>query len=211
MSFLTLSAIFIVLSAYFLFLGFKVFLTKKPFLISAKYNFLVIFISFAAQLVMPVGNVFRVLRRDDDGIDWFIVSMPLFLFVIYAVLLFYLWKTMRGYLIIGVNEDSLRSSLHDTLTKLGLPFEEQLSKIRLMSLNTDLQVSMNAWAGVASLKVKDAKYKETENEIVADLQKKLMDDNLPANLRTSYFYLFMGGFMLVFFAGLAYWDWANKF
>ena len=118
---------------------------------------------------------------------------------------------MQGYLIIGVTEDSFRNSLHSVLTTLGLPFEERLSKMHLPTLNTDLQSSINAWSGAATLKIKDGKYKEIEREIAENLQQRLIEDDSPVNLRTSYFYLFTGGLMFVFFAGFSYWTWTNEF
>lgn len=69
MIFLTLDLVLVAMSIYFLFLGLKVFLTKKPFLIPAKYNFFVVFIAFATQLVMPISNLFRTSRYREDNFD----------------------------------------------------------------------------------------------------------------------------------------------
>lgn len=210
MIFLTLNLVLVAMSIYFLFLGLKVFLTKKPFLIPAKYNFFVVFIAFATQLVMPISNLFRTSRYKEDSFDWFLIAMPLFLIVFYFVLLVYLWKTMQGYQIIGVNEDTFRTSLHSVLKKLGLPFEERLSKMRLTSLETDLESAVNAWSGVATIKIKDAKYKEVEKQIAENLRKEFQDDYLPVNLRTSYFYLITGSLMFVFMSGFSYWIWTTE-
>ncbi len=210
MIFLTLDLVLVAISIYFLFLGLKMFLTKKPVLIPAKYNFVVVFIAFATQLVIPLSDLFRTSRYKEDNFDWFLMLMPLFLIVIYSVLLVYLWKTMQGYQIIGVNEDIFRTSLQNVLRKLGLPFEERLSKMRLTSLETDLESSVNAWSGVATIKIKDAKYKEVEKEIAENLRKEFQDDYLPVNLRTSYFYLITGSLMFVFMAGFSYWTWTTE-
>ncbi len=210
MIFLALDLVLAAISIYFLFLGLKVFLTKKPFLISAKYNFFVMLIAFATQLVIPISNFFDFSRLKEDKFDWFFLASPLFLIVLYSVLLIYLWKTMQGYQIIGVTEDTFRTSLQNVLRKLGLPFEERLSKMRLTSLETDLESSMNAWAGTATLKIKDAKYKEIEKKIAENLRRELNDEYLPVNLRTSYFYLITGGLMLVFMIGFSYWTWTTE-
>lgn len=210
MIFFTLSLILVTISIYFLFLGLTVFLTKKPFLIPAKYNFFVIFIAYAAQLVMPISDLFKTSRYREDNFDWFLVSMPLFLIVLYSVLLVYLWKTMQGYQIIGVDEDSFRTSLQNVLKKLGLPFEERLSKMRLTSLETDLESAVNAWSGVATIKIKNAKHKGVEKEIAENLRKEFQDDYLPVNLRTGYFYLITGSLMFVFMVGFSYWTWTTE-
>ncbi len=210
MIFLTLNLVLVALSIYFLFLGLKVFLTKKPFLIAAKYNFFVIFIAFATQLAIPISDLFCTSRYKEDNFDWFLFAIPLFLIVFYAVLLVYLWKTMQGYQIIGVNDDTFRTSLQNVLKKLGLPFEERLSKMRLTSLETDLESSVNAWSGVATIKIKDAKHKGVEKEIAENLQKEFQDDYLPVNLRTSYFYLITGSLLFVFTAGFSYWIWTTE-
>lgn len=210
MIFLTLNLVLVAMSIYFLFLGLKVFLTKKPFLIPAKYNFFVVFIGFATQLVMPISNLFRTSRYRENNFDWFLMLIPLFLIVLYSVLLGYLWKTMQGYQIIGVNEDTFRTSLQNVLKKLGLPFEERLSKMRLTSLETDLESLVNAWSGVATIKIKDAKHKGVEKEIAENLRKEFQDDYLPVNLRTSYFYLITGGLMFVFMGAFSYWIWTTE-
>ena len=210
MIFLTLSLVLLAMSAYFLFLGLKVFLRKKPFLISAKYNFFIIFIALAVQLVLPVSNLFRTSIFKEDNFDWFLLSTPIFLIVLYSVLLVYLWKTMQGYQVIGVTEDSFRTSLQNVLKKLGLPFEERLSKMRLTNLETDLESTIQAWSGVATLKIKDSNHKKIEKEIAENLQKEFKDDYLPINLRTSYFYLITGGLMFVFCIGFSYWTWTTE-
>ena len=210
MIFLTLSLVFAAISIYFLFLGLTVFLTKKPFLIPAKYNFFVILIAYAAQLVMPISGLFQESRYKEDSFDWFFVSMPLFLIIFYSVLLVYLWKTMQGYQIIGVDEDSFRTSLQNVLKRLGLPFEERLSKMRLTSLQTDLESSVNAWSGVATIKIKNPKHKDVEKEIAENLRKEFQDDFLPVNLRTGYFYLITGGLMFVFMLGFSCWTWTTE-
>lgn len=117
---------------------------------------------------------------------------------------------MQGYQIIGVNEDTFRTSLQNVLKKLGLPFEERLSKMRLTSLETDLESSVNAWSGVATIKIKDAKYKAVEKEIAENLRKEFQDDYLPVNLRTSYFYLITGSLMFVFMGAFSYWTWTTE-
>ena len=210
MIFFTLSLILGAISIYFLFLGLKVLLTKKPFLIPAKYNFFVVFIAITTQLVMPISDLFRTSRYKEDNFDWFLVSMPLFMIVLYSVLLVYLWKTMQGYQIIGVDEDSFRTSLQNVLKKLGLPFEERLSKMRLTSLETDLESAVNAWSGVATIKIKNAKHKGVEKEIAENLRKEFQDDYLPVNLRTGYFYLITGSLMFVFMVGFSYWTWTTE-
>lgn len=210
MIFFTLILVFCAISIYFLFLGLKVLLTKKPFLIAAKYNFFIIFTAFATQLVMPISNFFRTSRYKEDNFDWFVVLMPLFLIILYSVLLVYLWKTMQGYQIIGINEDTFRTSLQNVLKKLGLSFEERLSKMRLISLETDLESAVNSWSGVATIKIKDAKHKGVEKKIAENLQKEFQDDFLPVNLRTSYFYLITGGLMFVFMLGFSYWTWTTE-
>jgi hypothetical protein len=210
MIFFTLNLVFAAIAIYFLFLGLKVFLRKKPFVISAKYNFFVILVTFAVQLVIPISNLFRASSFKEDNFDWFFLASPLFLVVLYAVLLIYLWKTTQGYQIIGVTEDTFRTSLQNVLRKLGLPFEERLSKMRLTSLEVDLESLINSWSGVATIKIKDAKHKKFEKEIAENLRKELDDDYISVNLRTSYFYLITGRLFFIFSIGFSYWTWTTE-
>lgn len=209
--FFVLSGLFLVFSLYFMFMGLKVLLSKRPFLLSAKYNFLVIVLAFASQLIIPVSNIFKLNRNAADGLNWLIILSPLFLVLFYAVLLYFLWKTMQGYFVVGITEDSFREILQNALSKLKLPYEERLSKMRLTNLNTDLQTSVNAWSGMASFKIKDKNNKETEKRIAEALRIDIAESNIQPNLRISYFYLVFGVLFLIFFVGFTYWTWSLTF
>lgn len=202
MIFLLTSIVLIAISFYFLFLGAKVVVTKRPLLIPARLNLLVVFIAFSIQLVGPIKGIFRTGGPLGSEIDWFLVSMPIFLVLFYAACFVFLWKTMTGYQILGVDEDSFRTALQNALKSLGLSFEERLSKMRLTSLETDLEASTNAWSGVATIKIKDTGHRETVKDIAKELQKQLNDDYSPVNLRTSYFYLIFGALLLIMSIGI---------
>ncbi len=207
MIFLALWGVFILLSLYFLFLGANVLLTRKPYVMRTKYNFYVVFFALASQLIIPVRGVIQLSGSVDRDIDWFTMLSPIFLGLFYSVLLFFLWKTMQGYSVIGVDEESFRTSLVSVLTQLGLPFEERISKMRLTSLDTDLDSAINAWSGAATVKIRDAGHRKTEKKIAQGLQTHFSNEKVTLNLRTSYFYILVGSLLFLFSIGFAYWTW----
>jgi hypothetical protein len=88
-----------------------------------------------------------------------------------AVLLVMMWKQTAGYMVIGVAEEPFRNSLLNTLRKLNLPFEESLSRVRLTTLEADLQVGIQPWMRTAYLRMKQPQHADTFTKVVDSLRK----------------------------------------
>ena len=105
---------------------------------------------------------------------------------------------MKGYMAIGVSDDSFRDALHYSLRKNDLPFEEQLSVVKLTSINANLQIALQSWIGAGQLKLKKSKDKTILPNIIAAMNDYYIENSVKPNNITSIFYILMGVFMLVF-------------
>ena len=122
----------------------------------------------------------------------------------FICLLVFFWFQMKGYMAIGVSDDSFRNALHFSLNKNNLPFEEKLSVINLTSINAKLQVAIQSWIGVGQLKLKNSKDSKILREIVMGLNEYYIENDVRSNNITSMFYILMGIFMLIFTGAFYY-------
>ena len=122
----------------------------------------------------------------------------------FICLLVFFWFQMKGYMAIGVSDDSFRNALHFSLNKNNLPFEEKLSVINLTSINAKLQVAIQSWIGVGQLKLKNSKDSKILREIVMGLNEYYIENDVGSNNITSMFYILMGIFMLIFTGAFYY-------
>ncbi|MCP9495017.1 MAG: hypothetical protein MSG64_11265 [Pyrinomonadaceae bacterium MAG19_C2-C3] len=109
---------------------------------------------------------------------------------------------MQGFSIFGIAEDPLRRSLHAALNQLGIPFEERLSKIRLLDTNADLQINVQGRMGVAAINIKPKSEGATLERIMTVLREDFASSSGIANLTTGYFQIALGLLLLAMSVGL---------
>jgi len=105
---------------------------------------------------------------------------------------------MKGYMAIGVSDDSFRDAIHFSLKRINQPFEEKLSAIKLTAINTILQIAIQSWIGSAQLRLKQSKDTKLLTEIIAGMNEYYINNNIKPNNVISTFYILIGFFMLVF-------------
>ena len=81
----------------------------------------------------------------------------------------FFWIQMKGYMAIGISDDSFRNALHYALDQNHIQFEEQVSLIKLTNSNADLLVSVQSWVGTGQLKLKQSKSKHLLNTLVPSI------------------------------------------
>jgi len=112
--------------------------------------------------------------------------------LIFIALLIFIWMQMKGYVAIGITDESFQAAIQSALQKLNIEFEEELARIKLASLDIDLQVSIQSWIGTAQLKAKQSK----GNAIVKEIANAIIDyyqtNETKTNNVTSIFYLVLG-------------------
>ncbi len=179
-----------VLAAFFLFVGLKGILTRKPFLLSNRWLLLLMFIVFIPLILMP----FLIGLSEFDLID---MLNP----AIFTVVLVMMYFTMKGYAAYGVTDISFREALHSALDKLQLPYEETLSTMKLTSIDADLQVSIQSWVGAGMIKMKQREHRLLLSNIITEMNEHFSLSTGPVKLAVCIFYVIMGVLMAI--AGIA--------
>ena len=182
--------LFATMALFFLFIGIKVVLNKRPMFLSSRYFFGFMVLAFSPQFV----NTANMLTKDlPSNLGLIIYLNP----IMFVCLLVFFWFQMKGYMAIGISDDSFREALHYSLNKNNLPFEEQLSIVKLTSINASLQVAIQSWIGAGQLKLKKVKDSNVLPEIVKGINEYYSENNIKPNNITSIFYIIMGIFMLI--------------
>ena len=182
-----------IMAAFFLVIGLRGILTKKPFLLSNRWLLLLMFVAFVPNIILPFYFSFP----DMDMMQW----LPPIMFAVVLVMMFF---AMKGYAAYGVTDISFREALLAALEKLQLPYEESLSTMRLTSINADLQVSIQSWLGAGVLKIKQRKHRSVLSEIVTEMNRHFSLSSGPIKLITCIFYLIMGILMVIASIGMMF-------
>ena len=187
---------FVLMASFFLFIGIQVVMTKRPYFMSSRYFFVFMILAFSLQFV----NTFWMITKDMPGNLSLIFYLNPLLFILVLV---FLWIQLKGYMAIGVSDDSFRDALHFSLNKNGLDFEEQLSVVKLTSIDAILQVAIQSWVGAGQIKLKRSKDKNVLPQIISGLNDYYSENNIKPNIITPIFYIILGVFMLIL-AGVFY-------
>ena len=178
--FIMMPIIFGITAVFFLLIGLRGIITKRPFLVSSRWLLLAIFLAFLPGISMV----------------FFPGSMPFIIKwlnpIIFTVVLVTMYFTLPGYTVFGITDASFREALLVALEKLQLPYEEVLSSIRLTSIEADIQVSVQSWVGSGIIKIKQRKHRSQLTEIVTAMNEHFRTSSVSTNLITCIIYLVMG-------------------
>jgi hypothetical protein len=167
-------------------IGLRGLIGRRPFLLPARSGFWLIVLLFVPPLLSPLP--FSIV----DGIESRGLVSFLITLLMVAVLLTMVWKQTSGYMVFGVGEDPFRYSLQTTLKKLNLPFEESLSRVRLTTLEADLQVGIQSWMATAYLRMKQPQHIDSFKRIINSLREDVATANAQFNPTMCYFYIVFG-------------------
>jgi hypothetical protein len=185
--------LFATMALFLLVIGLRGIVTKKPFLISARWLLFLILLAFGPGLLQAVSLP---TRGDGSGmltaLRWMIPS-------ILIVMLAFLSFTMRGYIAFGVTDVSFREGLLASLKKLNLDCEETMSILRLPTIGADLQVAVQSWIGTAQIKMKQRQFRRVLVDIVNNMNGYYQNAAISkVNLTCCVFYAVIGLFLAVF-------------
>ena len=183
--------LFTLMSIFFLIIGVKVVLTKRPLFISSRYFFAFTVLGFSPQFV---NTAVLLSKGVPTNLSIILLMSP----IVFICLLIFFWLQMTGYIAIGISDDSFRDALHFSLKKNELAFEEQLSAIKLTSINAHLQIAIQSWIGAGQLKLKKKNDKSVLPQIISGMNDFYIENDIKPNNITSAFYTIMGIFMLIF-------------
>jgi hypothetical protein len=185
-----MAVLFTIIAVFFIHIGLKVTLSNKPVILPAKYFFGIVMMAVIPQFLLPL----RFFLHGGPGHSPMLILAPL----IYVCILIFCWIQMKGYIVIGITDDSFRDALHFSLNINELTFDERLSAIKLTSLNTDLQIAVQSWVGVAQLKLKNNNNPEVLTKIVDGMKQFYNENDIAPNKMTSTFYIIIGILMMIF-------------
>lgn len=188
--------IFGVLALCFVLLGARGLLSKKPFIVSSRKMLLITALGLLPQFIM-IGSMFFDGRERRTSFDYF----PLIMLLFWVVMGIFLWMQSQGYTVFGIREESFRSSLHDALDRLEIPFEERLSKVVLLDSNAELKVTAQGRMGVATLNIKPRTERARLQRIIAAMREDFTSGTVGINMATCYFYVSFGLLMFALSAG----------
>ena len=161
-----------IMALFFLTIGVRGVLSKRPFLVSNRWWLSILFVVFIPIILL---NFSMPLPAGFYTMNWVI---PLIL----GLLLLRGWFHYKGYTAYAVTDTSFREGVTAALQKLRLPYEESLSAVRLTSIEADLQVSAHSWMGTGMIRVKHRAHKSVLREVVREMNEYFRISPVPRNL-----------------------------
>ncbi len=180
------------MAIYFLTIGLRAVLTKRPFLISNRWWLSIMFVVFIPIILFSISLS---IPGGFNAMNWVI---PLML----GLLLLRRWFLLRGYTAYGVTDTSFREALLAALQKLEFSYEESLSVIRLTSVEADLQVSVQSRMGTGIIKVKQRAHQPVLKEVVNEMNEYFRISSVPTNMISCVFNLVAGAIAVILAIGM---------
>lgn len=179
--------VFFLLALFYFGIGIRILLTGRPFLLSGRWFLVNGAIAFAP---IPIVSL----------IDFFKFEDPLLLFNLLVFLLFFFSLVMmtKGYIAMGITNESFGAGIHTALQQLNITFEEALGHIKLTSHDLELQVTIHSWNGTAQLRMKRSNGKPILDEIAKAVVAYYKAHKPEMNKGTVIFTLISGVLMLAF-------------
>ena len=182
------------MAIYFLAIGLRAVLTKRPFLISNKW----LSIWYVVLIPTILLNFSLSLPSSFNPINWVIPPLGL--------LLLMGWYQLKGYtayaVAYAVTDTSFREALLAALQKLEFSYEESLSVIRLTSVEADLQVSVQSRMGTGIIKVKQRAHQPVLKEVVNEMNEYFRISSVPTNMISCVFNLVAGAIAVILAIGM---------
>ena len=179
---------------FFLTVGLRGILTKRPFLISQRWLLLIVFVACIPTTILCS------LARFPSGSNLMSWLAPL----LFGFILLMVWYQTKGYTAYAVTDASFREALIEVLQKLQLPYEESLSSIRFTSVRVDLQVSVQGWIGTGIINIKQGAYRFMLREVVNSMNEYFRMSSVPTNMITCVFFVAAGGLMVIAAIGVLF-------
>ena len=180
--------LFGMMAIFFLVVGLRAILTKRPFLMSQRWLLSIMFVAIVPTILLPFLLSFP---SDFNFMSWL---HPL----LFGVILLMMCYQMRGYVAYAVTDTSFREALVEALQKLQLPYEESVSLVRLTSIEADLQVSVQAWMGTGLIKMKQRTHRSVLKEIIKAMNEHFRMSSVSTNMIPCIFFVIIGVFMVIF-------------
>lgn len=178
-------AILCILSVGTLITGLRGLFVKRAVVYPARRRYWIVVLGLAPITVSMIEMMF-----DPDLGSFDLVALILVLMTV--GLLIYSWWELSGYTASGVTNESFQSALYTSLEKLNLPYKESLPRVELTSMGAYLQASFKPWRGIAELKMKQRKHKQTLRDIAQNMNEYYKHTPVKVNLVPSIIDIALG-------------------
>lgn len=178
-------AILCILSVGTLITGLRGLFVKRAVVYPARRRYWIVVLGLAPMTVSMIEMMF-----DPDLGSFDLVALILVLMTV--GLLIYSWWELSGYIASGVTNESFQSALYTSLEKLNLPYKESLPRVELTSMGAYLQASFKPWRGIAELKMKQRKHKQTLRDIAQNMNEYYKHTPVKVNLAPSIIDIALG-------------------
>jgi hypothetical protein len=181
------------MASFFVAIGLRGIVSKKPFVISARWSFILVLLAFAPGM-LQFAEFPRIVGG--SGTLGMLVALRWLMPIMLIVVVIFLYLTLRGYTAFGVTDISFREGLLHSLKKLNLPYEETLSAVKLPTLGADLLVAVQSWIGTGQLKMKQRQFSKVLSDIVKGMNEYYQSGAVSqVNLTCCIFYAVIGMFL----------------
>jgi len=157
--------------------------TNRPFVYSPRTFLAVITAVFWANFVLAVQHSLRA-PLPSGGIAIAPLVVPAGL----AFLMLALLVQFRGFLAVGITGPLFREALFVSIKKLGLPFEQHFSIVRLPSVQTEFQMSVHNWTGTAQIKLRRVRGRRALRDIARGMNDYFQSRKIGASSISSIYY-----------------------
>ena len=182
--------LFVLMASFFVFIALKTLLERRPMVFSSRWLFGFMCLAFSPMIL----NSF-IFGISSHIITW--INPAIFTF-----LLIFFWFQMKGYVAFAISDTYFRDALLSSAASLGYSIEETMSCLKIKETGEEMQVSIQGWVGPAQLKPSVRKSAHVVAKIVGGMNQYFKTTPGKMNYLTSYFYLIMGGFMIVCAIGM---------
>jgi len=185
----------ILIASFCLFIGITLVAKKRPLLISSRF-----FCAAIALAILPdfIGNSIIMGPSEPGGFP-FMTWANWFMFI---CVLAVFWIQAKGYLLIGIHDESFRKALHFSLNKSNIRFEERLSKgslsvVALTEEEAELHVNILSWARWGQLKLNKSKDTQLLKKIISGINDYNSSNKIKPSNIIAKSYIVMGVWMIV--------------
>jgi hypothetical protein len=118
-----------------------------------------------------------------------IAFAPLILPAVLALVMSLLLVQFRGFLAVGITGPLFREALFVSIKKLGLPFEQSFSIVRLPSERTEFKMSVHNWTGTAQIKLRRVRGRRALRDIAHGMNDYFQSRKIGASSISCVYYL----------------------
>lgn len=172
---------------------------KRPLVFSARQLMWVVLLAYLPSVIQSFIPLFT----SRGSIEWFEIFLPFIQVAVMAILVFIFWRQMTGYMVFGVSDDTFRDALFYALNKLNLPFQEMLSKVKLIGLDADLYAVVAEWMGTAQIRIKQRQHTQRVIDIANTMNDYYASTPVKVNNIAYMTYLLLGLLIIALLIGTA--------